>query len=101
MGTNLVRDGEGFCWQLDFDVMERLLLDFFRTDMWRAVEHPSPLHEVHILKASQSNAISPEAVTRIAKATGPHVHLHHREGGHWIHAERPEVVTALLLEYLP
>ena len=34
MGTNLVRDGEAFRWQLDFDVMERLLLDFFRTDMW-------------------------------------------------------------------
>jgi esterase len=101
MGTNLVRDGEGFRWQLDFTVMERLLLDFFRTDMWRAVEHPSPRHDVHILKASQSNAISPEAVTRIEKAAGPHVHLHHREGGHWIHAERPDVVTALLLERLP
>ncbi len=101
MGTNLVRDGEGFRWQLDFDVMERLLLDFFRTDMWGAVEHPAPLHEIHILKASQSNAISPEAVARIERATGPSVHLHHRDGGHWIHAERPEVVTALLLEHLP
>jgi esterase len=101
MGTNLVRDGEGFRWQLDFDVMERLLLDFFSTDMWGAVEQPSPLHQIHIVKASQSNAISPGAVARIEKATGPHVHLHHRDGGHWIHAERPEVVTALLLEHLP
>jgi esterase len=101
MGTNLVRDGEQFRWQLDFNAMERLLLNFFSTDMWQAVEHPSPLHDVHILKAAQSNAISPDAVTRIARATGPHVHLHHRDGGHWIHAERPDVVTALLLEHLP
>ena len=70
MGTNLVRDGEAFRWQLDFTVMERLLLDFFRTDMWRAVEHPSPLHDVHILKASQSNAISPAAVTRSRRPPG-------------------------------
>jgi hypothetical protein len=29
------------------------------------------------------------------------VHLHEREGGHWIHAEAPDVVTALLIEWLP
>jgi esterase len=100
MATNLVREGDAFRWQLDFDVMERLLLDFFRTDMWAPVEQPSPHHQVHILKASESNAISEAAVARIERATGPQVHLHHREGGHWIHAERPSVVSALLLEHL-
>ena len=40
-------------------------------------------------------------MARIGTAAGPHVHLHEREGGHWIHAERPDVVTALLLEHLP
>jgi hypothetical protein len=29
------------------------------------------------------------------------VHLHHREGGHWIHAESPGVVVDLLAEHLP
>jgi hypothetical protein len=101
MATNLVREGDAFTWQLDFDAMERLLLDFFSTDLWAAVEHPSPLHQVHILKATESNAISEAAVARIERATGPQVHLHHREGGHWIHAERPGVVSALLLEHLP
>lgn len=99
MSTNLVRDGESFRWQLDFDAMERLLLDFFETDLWPVIEQPSPMHDIHILKAGESSAISPEAVRRIEAAAG-RVRLHHAPGGHWIHAERPEVVTALLVQAL-
>jgi len=101
MSTNLARDGESFRWQLDFDAMERLLLDFFETDLWAAIERPSPVHDIHVLKASESNAITPEAVRRIEAAAGERVHLHHAHGGHWIHAERPEVVSALLAQGLP
>jgi pimeloyl-ACP methyl ester carboxylesterase len=100
MTTNLVRDGDGFRWQLDFDAMERLLLDFFATSMWPVLESPDPAHAIHILKATESNAIAADTLDRIAAATGPHVHLHEREGGHWIHAERPDVVTSLLLEHV-
>jgi esterase len=100
MATNLVRDGDEFVWALDFDVMERLLQDFFATDLWSMVEDPVPLHDIHFLKASESSAISPGAVARIQAAAGEHVHLHLRQGGHWIHAESPDVVTALLVKHL-
>lgn len=99
MATNLVRDGDGFTWRLDFDVMERLLRDFFTTDLWEIVEHPEP-HELHFVKASESSAISEQAVRRL-EAAGDRVHVHHRAGGHWIHAESPDVVTALLVQFLP
>jgi len=101
MTTNLERDGDTFRWRLDFDAMERLMRSFFDTAVWEPIESPSPLHDLHILKATGSNAISPAALARIQAATGPHVHLHYGEGGHWIHAERPELVTALLIENLP
>jgi hypothetical protein len=101
MGTNLVREEDGFVWRLDFDVMEQLLHDFFTTDAWALVEAPPAYLDLHFLKASASNAISPAAVERITAATGPRVHLHHRDGGHWIHAESPGVVTALIVEHLP
>jgi esterase len=100
MSTNLVREEDAFVWRLDFDVMEGLLADFFTTDLWNVVESPGP-HDIHFLKASQSSAISDDAVRRITAASGDRVHLHHREGGHWIHAESPEVVTQLLVERLP
>ena len=101
MATNLARDNDGFVWRLDFDAMQRLLENFFTTDMWAVIEQPSASHDIHILKAAESSAISPAAVSRIERAVGSQVHLHHRAGGHWIHAETPEVVTALLVEYLP
>jgi pimeloyl-ACP methyl ester carboxylesterase len=100
MSSNLVRDGDRFVWRLDFDAMERLLVDFFATDLWPLIEHPPDGIDLHFLKASQSNALSTEAVQRL-EAAGDRVHLHRRDGGHWIHAESPDVVTRLLLEYLP
>jgi esterase len=100
MATNLVRDDGGFVWRLDFDTMERLLLDFFSTDLWDVVESPPANVVIHFIKASESSAISPEAVRRIESAPSSAVHLHHLEGGHWVHAESPESVTALLLEHL-
>jgi esterase len=96
MATNLVRGEGGFVWRLDLEVMERLLHAFFTTDLWDVVESPPPGVELHFLKASESNALSPEGVARLTAATGPRVHLHHRPGGHWIHAESPDVVTALV-----
>lgn len=101
MATNLARDGDSFRWTLDFDAMERLLLDFFATDLWSVIESPAPGHDLHIVKASESGAISNAAVARIEAASGDRVHLHHRQGGHWIHAESPQLVVELLVEALP
>jgi pimeloyl-ACP methyl ester carboxylesterase len=101
MTTNLVRDGDAFRWQLDFAAMERLLQDFFACSVWPIIEQPDSRHDIHIVKATESNAIAADTLARIRRAAGPHVHLHEREGGHWIHAERPDVIAALLLEHLP
>ncbi|HXG88523.1 MAG TPA: alpha/beta hydrolase [Vicinamibacterales bacterium] len=101
MSTNLSREGDGFVWRLDFDAMERLLNDFFATDLWSVIEQAGAPHEVHVLKASESSAISPEAVVRLESAAGPSMHLYHRPGGHWIHAESPDIVTELLVAHLP
>lgn len=101
MATNLVREGNGFVWALDFDAMERLLRDFFVTDLWRVLESPASGHDIHILKASESSAISSAAVVRIEAASGVQVHFHQRQGGHWIHAESPQVIVELLVGGLP
>lgn len=107
MSTNLVHDREAFRWRLDFDVMEQLLHEFFRTPLWGVLDPGAPGHDIHVLKASRSSVISGDAVARLtalqARPAGDHatVYLHHREGGHWIHAESPDVVVALLAERLP
>jgi pimeloyl-ACP methyl ester carboxylesterase len=101
MTSNLARGDDGFTWKIDFDAMERLLLDFFTTDLWHVIEAPAPGHDIHFLKASESGVLSESAIERIRIAASSHVHLHERTGGHWIHAESPELVTELLITHLP
>ncbi len=107
MATNLVHDHEAFRWRLDFDVMEHLLHEFFQTSLWPVLDPGAASHEIHVLKATRSPVISPEAVVRLAQLEASwepghaRVHLHLREGGHWIHAESPEVVVDLLAQHLP
>jgi pimeloyl-ACP methyl ester carboxylesterase len=101
MATNLARFEDGFTWRLDFDVMETLMRDFFEVDLWPVVEHLQATHEIHFLKASESSAMSDDAARRVERLASGRVHLHRRQGGHWIHAESPDVVTTLLVGQLP
>jgi len=101
MSSNLQRDGGRFTWRLDFAVMDELLRDFFTTDLWAGVECPAAGHDIHFLKASESQALSDTAVRRIEALPHGHVTLHHRAGGHWIHSESPDDVVALLTAHLP
>jgi esterase len=101
MTTNLERQQDGFRWRLDLDTMEALLADFFATDLWRVVDPPAPEHVVHVLKASRSSVITPEALTRLEARQGERVHVHHLDGSHWVHAESPDAVAGLLVAHLP
>jgi esterase len=100
MATNLTREGDVFAWRIDFDAMERLLLDFFSTDLWPAVDAPAAGHILHFIKATDSSVMSEDAVRRAGAAGVGRVHVHHLQGGHWIHAEQPGAIIALLAEAL-
>lgn len=101
MSTNLVREGSAFVWRLDFEVMERLLGDFFTADLWPVILDRAPGHDLHFLKASTSSAMSDQAAARLDALGDPRVTLHRREGSHWIHSESPQVVIDLVLTHLP
>lgn len=103
MTTNLDWRDDHYAWSLDFDDMESLLLDFFRTDLWPTVEEPRDGVEIHFIRATGSRVLSAEAVGRIRMAgeeTG-RVFLHDVQGGHWLNADNPEAVVALLARHLP
>lgn len=101
MATNLERTDDTFTWRLDVEAMERLLGDFFVTDLWPVVTSRAPGHDLHFLRASTSSAMSDEAAARVAALGDPRVTLHRREGSHWIHSESPQVVIDLVLAHLP
>lgn len=102
MAINLEPVEGRYRWRIDFDVMEEMLLDFFRTDLWSVVESPPAEVEVHIVKATESSSLDDEAARRVEAASqGGRVHLHLLQGGHWINTDNPEGVVDLLRSRLP
>lgn len=112
MATNLVSDEEpadddagqgGYRWRLDFDAIRELLISFFETDAWAVVESPPPGTEIHLVKAEDSRVLAGEALARADRAAdaGDRTFVHRIAGGHWVNAENPAAIEALLVQMLP
>ena len=103
MATNLEERTGGYGWRIDPADMEALLRDFFAVDLWPTVENPPAGLDLHLVKAEESSVLGREACRRIAAAgegTG-RVHLHRVAGGHWVNADSPDALVALLVDGLP
>lgn len=103
LAMNLERTDSGFRWKLDWDGVEAMLRDYFRTDVWRMIEDPPAGTEVHVIRATKSDAVDVEAQERIRQAgerTG-RVSLHEVDAGHWLNVDNPDAVLDLLVAHLP
>ena len=103
MATNLAADRDGlYRWRIDPDEMEALMRDFFATDAWDVVEEPPAGVEIHFVKAEESSVLDEAACSRIEEAGrgSGRVHLHRVAGGHWLNADNPDALVALLSEGL-
>lgn len=103
MAINLEPVEGRYRWRIDFAAMEEMLRDFFRTDLWHVVDSPPAGVEVHVVKATRSSSLDPEAADRVRAiaAASRSVYLHELEGGHWINTDNPEGVLKLLVDLLP
>ena len=77
--------------------------DFFRIDLWPVVEDPPAGLDVHVVKAEESSSLDEAACGRVeaAAARTGRVHLHRVAGGHWVNADNPDALLALLERDLP
>ena len=103
MTANLDWRGDAYRWRLDPDVMESLLRDFFRTDLWSLVESPRAGLEIHFGRATDSPVLGLEQAERVRAAgreTG-RVFLHEVPGGHWLNADNPDALVELIAPRLP
>jgi pimeloyl-ACP methyl ester carboxylesterase len=103
MASNVVWQEERYQWRLDFEVMEALLLDFFRVDLWSVIEAPPPGLVVHLVKATASTLLDERACARIEDASRTHgrAQLHRVQGGHWLNTDNPDALVRLLTRELP
>jgi esterase len=102
MATNLVSDNGDYRWRFDFDSIRELLMSFFDTDAWAIVEHPPEGTEIHLVKAEESRILSGAALKRAeAAAAGGRTFVHRVPGGHWVNADSPTALEALLVQMLP
>ncbi len=88
----------GLLWSIDPEVMEALIRDYFRHDLWPIVDAPPPGLSVHIVRALGSSVLNAAAAARIRRAgarTG-RVALHDVEGGHWVNVENPAALHGVL-----
>ena len=102
MALNLEEREGGWGWRVVRTEMEALLRDYFRRDLWNVVEDPPSAVELHVVKAQESSVLDEAACSRIERAaarTG-RVHLHRLAGGHWVHADNPDALVALLADGL-
>ncbi len=103
MAMNLEPADGSYRWRLDFNAMEALMLDFFRTDLLPLVDEPPPGIELHFIKADDSNVLTPDVAGHIdvaEQATG-RVFLHRLPGGHWLNTDNPQGILELLRARLP
>ena len=84
MATNL-EDGR---WIFDPAALESLLRDYFRRDLWERVGRSTVF-----VRGTRSPVIGSDAVARI-RAAG--AELHELDASHWVNADAPDALVALL-----
>jgi esterase len=102
MATNLELAQGRYRWRFDLDAIEQMMRDFFEQDLWSVLENPPGSVTIHLVKASESSVLSPPAIERIEQLSQSNgrVFLHVIEGGHWVNAENPDALLALMTRHL-
>jgi pimeloyl-ACP methyl ester carboxylesterase len=109
MNVRRAEDGNGYRFRVDLTAIRALLTDYFERDLWPVLETPNAsaggagsgaAREVHIVIAGRSTAV-PEAdnarYRALAAARPGAVFVHDMpNAGHWLHADDPEGLLAII-----
>lgn len=104
LAMNVKRDGEHFRLITDLGRVRSLLDDYFDQDLWSVLEAPRAAH-THLVVGGRSDVLNADdraRAARAAEAAPGHVQVHTlAEAGHWLHAEAPDALHALLVGFPP
>ena len=94
---NLVNTGEGWQWRINLRVLER---HYEHIRAGNTMEYPAFDGEVLFIRGEQSNYILPQHQERIIRLFPDATIKTVYNTGHWLHAEKPAIVTALVKRFL-
>ena len=96
MTTNLRPGPDGLVWRFDLDAVEEMMRSYAEADFWPLVE--STTARVTFVRALRSERWTPSVLARFEglSADSP-VRLLALDAGHWLHADDPEGLLALLV----
>lgn len=95
LAMNLARESEGFAFRLDLTAIRALLDDYFARDLWSVLEHPPGRARIDAIVGGRSPVWSEADRERLARLDGVVTHVI-PDAGHWVHAEAPDAVVAIL-----
>ncbi|MGB1701249.1 MAG: alpha/beta fold hydrolase [Nannocystaceae bacterium] len=105
LSMNLRRtEGGEVVWPLDLDAIQRLLDDYLRHDLTGIYEAPPPGLELLVVAGGASAAWPEEARASLEAAGQRHGQARLavlEDAGHWVHADDPEGLLALMAAFLP
>ena len=98
MASNIISVGDHYTWRFDIRYLQRLIEDFFATDLWELVRCPPSGMEIHFIKAEHANVLKESACQKILALEQVHgrVHLHRIDAGHWVHVDNPKGLLNIL-----
>lgn len=95
---------DGYTLRLDLPAIRSMLEDYWKKDLWPVMDDPASAEAMVLMIGGRSTVFDEAARARADLARAKNHHLAVEvlpEAGHWLHADDPEGVSALIDKYLP
>ncbi|MBL9027241.1 MAG: alpha/beta hydrolase [Myxococcales bacterium] len=105
MNVRRCPDGaDGYNLRLDLPAIRSMLLDYWQRDLWPVMERASSAERLVLLVGGRSTVFGEPGLERAREAASSNPALRVEvlpNAGHWLHADDPEGVLALIDKHLP